>query len=153
MKLTGRAEPDLRPSCLETTETAPCVFACARRVQWQATFLDLLCNLLATLPAQPDLRMILVVGTQGALQDDPLFGTPVTNCKASFELPVSSHKEAGQSRPLRGRFSHHWVQTQQECINREEEVSSKKFTGQCWLQKVLNHLQADSSAGLDTQKC
>ena len=140
MKRIGQAESDLCPSCLETEETAPHIFACERRVQWQATFLDSLRKLLATLYTQPDLAMILMVGIQGALQDDPLFDMPTDNREASFELLVSSQNDIGWSHLLRGRFSHHWVQIQQHHIDHEDEISSKKFTGQRWLQKVLHHL-------------
>ena len=66
MERIGKAESDLCPSCLETIETAPHIFACERRVEWQATFLDSLRKLLATLYTQPDLQMILMVGIQGA---------------------------------------------------------------------------------------
>ena len=45
---------------------------------------------------QPDLQMILAVGIQGALQDDPLFDMPsTTNCQAGFELLVSSQNDIG----------------------------------------------------------
>ena len=73
MKYIGQAELDLCPSCLAAIETAPHIFACIHLVQWQVTFLDLLCKLLATLYTQPDLQMILMGGIQGALQNDPLF--------------------------------------------------------------------------------
>jgi hypothetical protein len=62
MKRIGQAKVDLCPSCLETTETAPHVFACERRIEWQVTFLDSLCKLLGSLRTQPDLQMILMVG-------------------------------------------------------------------------------------------
>ena len=81
-----------------------------------------------------------MVGIQVALQDDPLFDMPTTNREASFELMCSSQIDIGWSHLLRGRFSHHWVQIQQDHIDHEHEVSSKKSTGQRWLQKVLNHL-------------
>ena len=140
MKGIGGVESDLCPSCLQTTETAPHIFACEHRVQWQATFLDSLRKLLASLYTQLDLQCILMVGIQGALQDDPLFDVLTTNCEASFELLVSSECNIGWSHLLRGRFSHHWVQIQQDHIDHEHKVSSKKFTSQRWLQKVLNHL-------------
>jgi hypothetical protein len=41
---------------------------------------------------------------------------------------------------LCGRFSHHWVQLQQDNIDRNDEVSSLKFTGHRWPQKVLHHI-------------
>ena len=67
---------------------------------------------------------------------------PPTNQEASFELLVSSQNDIGWSHLLReGRFSNHWVQIQQDHIDHEPEVSFKKFTGQSWLQKVLNHLR------------
>jgi hypothetical protein len=140
MKRIKQAESDLCPSCLETIATAPHIFACPRRVQWQATFLDSLRKLLAELYTQPDLQMILMVGIQGALQDDPLFDMPTDNREASFAILVSSQNDIGWSHLLRGRFSHHWVQLQQDHIDSEDEVSSKKFTGQRWLKKVINHL-------------
>ena len=40
------------------------------------------------------------------------------------------------TRPL--HLSAHWIEIQQNHIDHEDEISSKKFTGQCWLQKVLN---------------
>ena len=92
------------------------------------------------LRAQPDLQMILMVGIQGALRDDPLFNMPTTNREVSFELLVSAQNDIGWDHLLRGRFSHHWVQIQQNHIDHEDEVSSKKFTGQRWLKQVLNHL-------------
>ena len=138
MKRIGQAESDLCPSCLETIETAPHIFACPRRVQWQATFLDSIRELLAELYTQPDLQMILMVGIQSALQDDPLFDMPTDNREASFEILVPSQNDIGWSHLLRGRFSHHWVQLQQDHIDREDEVSSKKFTGQRWLLKRLS---------------
>jgi len=142
MKRIGRAESDLCPSCLQTIETAPHIFACKHRVQWQATFLDSLRELLTLLYTQPDLPMILMVIIKGALQDDLLFGMPPTSQEASLELLVSSQNDIGWSHLLRGgRFSHHWVQIQQDHIDHEREVSFKKFTGQRWLQKVLNHLR------------
>ena len=89
------------------------IFACVHHVQWQATFLDSLHEMLASLYTQLDLQMILMVGIQGrALQDDPLFDMPTTNREASFELLVSSQNDIGWSHLLRGRFSHHWVQIQ-----------------------------------------
>ena len=135
MKRIGRAESDQCPSCLKTIETAPHIFTCARHVQWRvSTFLDSLRKLLATLYTQPDLQMILMVGIQGALQDAPIFCMPTNNREASFELLVSSQNDIGWSHLLRDRFCHHWVQIQQEHTNHEENVSSKKFTGQRWLQ-------------------
>jgi hypothetical protein len=110
MKRIGQAESDLCPSCLETEETAPHIFACERRVQWQATFLDSLRTLLAKLYTQPDLQMILMVGIQGALQNDPLFDMPTNHREPSFELLVSSQNDIGWAHLLRGRFRHHWVQ-------------------------------------------
>ena len=86
--------------------------------------------------------MILMVVIKGALQDDLLFDMPPTNQEASFELLVSSQNNIGWSHLLRGgRFSHQWVQIQQDHTDHEPEVSFKKFTGQRWLQKVLNHLR------------
>jgi hypothetical protein len=79
MRRMGRAESDLCPSCLATIETAPHIFACPKRVPWQVTFLDSLRKLLAKLHKQPDLQTILMVGIQGALQDDPLFDMPAPN--------------------------------------------------------------------------
>ena len=140
MQRIGKAESDLCPSCLETIETAPHIFACPARVQWQATFLDSLRELLAALYTQPDLQCILMVGVRGALQNDPLFDMPTTNREASFELLVSSQNDIGWDHLLRGRFSHHWVQIQQDHIDHDHEVSSKKFTGKRWLQQVINHI-------------
>ena len=74
----------------------------------------------------------MVVGIQGAVQYNPLFDMPTNNREVSFELLVVTL--------LRGRFTHHWVQIQQDYIVHEEQVSSKNFTGQHWLQKVRNHL-------------
>jgi hypothetical protein len=81
-----------------------------------------------------------MVGIQGALQDDPLFNMPTNIREPSFEMLVSSQNDVGWSHLLRGRFSHHWVQIQQDPIDREDEVSSKKLTGQRWLKQVLHHL-------------
>ena len=141
MRRVGQAESDLCPSCLESIETAPHIFACACHVQWQATFLDSLRQLLATLYTQPGLQMILIVGIQAALQDDPFYYMPTDNREANFKLLlVSSQNDIGWSHLLRGPFSHHWVQIQQDHLDQHEEVvSSKKFTGQR-LQKVLNLL-------------
>ena len=75
---------------------------------------------------------------QGALQNDPLFDMPTDNHEASFELLVSSLNDSGWSHLLQEHFSHHRVKIQQDNIDHEDEVSSKQFTGQCWLQKVLN---------------
>ena len=84
MKRTARAWPDLCPSCLETIETTPRIFTCERHLQrWQATFLDSLRKLLAMLRTQQDLQMILMVGIQGAAQDDPLFDMPTDNREGS----------------------------------------------------------------------
>jgi hypothetical protein len=130
VKRIGQAESDLRPSCLETIKTASHIFACEQRVEWQATFLTSLRKLLAKLCTQADLQMILMVGIQGALQDDPLFDMPTDNRERSFETSVSSQNDVGWSHLLRGRFSHHWVQPQQDHVDRKDEVSSKKFTGQ-----------------------
>jgi hypothetical protein len=41
---------------------------------------------------------------------------------------------------LRGRFSHHWAQLQQDRIDHDDKVSSLKFAGQRCLQKVLHHV-------------
>ena len=79
-------------------------------------------------------------GVRGALQNDPLFNMPTTNRKASFELLVSSQNGIGWDHLLRGRFSHHWVQIQQDHIDHDHKVSSKKFTGKRWLQQVINHI-------------
>ena len=111
-----------------------------RRVEWQAAFLDSLRELLAKLCTQPDLQMILVVGIQGAPRNDPFFDMPTTNREFSFELLASAQNDIGWDHLLRGRFSHHWVQTQQHHIDHEDEASSKKFTGQRWLKQVLHHL-------------
>jgi len=138
MTRLGKAESDLCPSCLATIETAPHIFACPLRVQWQATFLDSLRELLASLYTQPDLQCILMVGVRGALQNDPLFDMPTTNREPSFELLVSSQNDIGWDHLLKGRFSHHWVQIQQDHIDHEPDVSSKKFTGQRWLKQVIN---------------
>ena len=84
--------------------------------------------------------MILMGRIQGALQNDPLFDMPTDNHEASFELLVSSLNDSGWSHLLQEHFSHHRVKIQQDNIDHEDEVSSKQFTGQCWLQKVLHHL-------------
>ena len=63
-----------------------------------------------------------MVGIQGALQDDPLFDMPTTNREVSFELLVSSQNDMGWSHLLRGRFSRHWVQIQQDHMDHEHEV-------------------------------
>ena len=81
-----------------------------------------------------------MVGVRGALQNDPLFDMPTTNRKASFKLLVSSQNDIGWDHLLRGRFSPHWVQIQQDHIDHEHEGSSKKFTDKRWLQKVINHI-------------
>jgi hypothetical protein len=90
MKPIEQAESDLRPSCLATVETAPRIFACPKRVPWQVVFLDSLCKLLAKPRTQPELQMILMVGIQGALQDNPLFGTPTRNREPSLFKPLVS---------------------------------------------------------------
>ena len=103
--------------------------------------LDSLSDFLATLYIQSYLqKMILMVGIQGALQNDPIFDMPTDNCEGSFELLFSSQHDIGWSHLLRGRFSRHWIQIQQDHIDHEDEVSSKKFTGQHWLQDILNNL-------------
>jgi hypothetical protein len=133
VKCVGQAESDLCPSCLETIETAPHIFACEQRVEWQATFLNSLRKPLAKPCTQPDLQKILMVGIQGALQDDPFFDMHTNNREPSFEMLVSSQNDIGWSHLLRDRFSHHWVQLQQDHIDREDEVSSR-------LKKVSHHL-------------
>ena len=66
--------------------------------------------------------MILMVGIQGAPEDEPLFDTPTNNLEASFELLVSSQSDIGwPPLLLQGRFSHHWIQIQQDHIDHEEE--------------------------------
>ena len=85
--------------------------------------------------------MIPMVGIQGALQNDMLFDMPTDkNREACFELLVSFQNDIGWSHFLQGRVSHHWVQIQQDHIDHEDEVNSKKFTSQRWLQKVLKYL-------------
>ena len=44
--------------------------------------------------------MILMVGIQGALQDDPLFDMPTDNREASIEILVSSQNDIGWSHLL-----------------------------------------------------
>jgi hypothetical protein len=100
VKRIRQAESDLCPSCLETIETAPHMFGCEQCVEWQATFLTSLRKLLAKLCTQPDLQMILMVGIQGALQDDPLFDMPTDNREQSFETLVSSQNDIGWSHLL-----------------------------------------------------
>jgi hypothetical protein len=95
MKRMGRAESDLRPSCLATIETAPHIFACLKRLPWHVAFLDSLRKLLAKLRTQPDLQTILMLGIQGALQDDPLFDMPTRNREPNFALLVSSQNDIG----------------------------------------------------------
>jgi hypothetical protein len=112
MKRMGRAESDLCPSCLATIETAPHIFACPKRLPWHVAFLDSLRKLLAKLRTQPDLQTILMLGIQGALQDDPLFDMPTLNREPNFALLVSSQNDIGWSHLLRGRFSHYWVSLQ-----------------------------------------
>ena len=66
---------------------------------------------------------------------------PTKKRKACFKLLVSSQNDIGWSHLLRGRFSHNWVQIQQDHADPEEEISSQKFPGQLWLEKVLTHLR------------
>ena len=47
------------------------------------------------------------------------------------ELLVSSQNDVGWD---------HWVQIQQDHIDHEHDVSSKKFAGQRWLKEVINHI-------------
>jgi hypothetical protein len=89
MKRLGQVKSNLRPSCLET---APHIFTCERRVQWQAGFFYSLRKLLAKICTQPDLQTILVTGIQGALQDDPLFDMPTLSSqhlpRTTFDDPT-----------------------------------------------------------------
>jgi hypothetical protein len=140
MKRIGQAESDLCPSCLATEETAPHIFACVRRVQWQGEFIDSLRKLLTNICTQPDLQTILLLGISGALQDDPSLEMATDNREPTFEILVSSQNDIGWSQLLRGRFSHHWVQTQQAHIDAEDEIDSEKNSGQGWLKKVLHHI-------------
>ena len=140
MKRIGQAESDLCPSCLKTEETAPHIFACERRVEWQGTFIDSLRKLLATLHTQPDLKTILLLGISGALQDDPTLEMDTTNREPDFEILVSCQNDIGWSHLLRGCFSHHWVQIQQAHIDKDDEICSKTNSGSGWLKKVLHHI-------------
>jgi hypothetical protein len=83
--------------------------------------------------------MILLLGIQHALVNQD-YTVSRDNREASFEMLVDSQNDIGWTHLLRGRFSHHWVQLQQAHINSEDEISSKKFTGQRWLQKVINNI-------------
>jgi hypothetical protein len=65
---------------------------------------------------------------------------PSAHRDPSFRILVDSQNDIGWPQMLRGRFSHHWVQLQQDHIDHDDEVSSLKFTGQRWLQKVLHHV-------------
>ncbi len=140
MKRIGQAESDLCPSCLKTEETAPHIFACERRVEWQGTFIDSLRKLLATLHTQPDLKTILLLGISGALQDDPTLEMDTTNREPDFEILVYCQNDIGWSHLLRGCFSHHWVQIQQAHIDKDDEICSKTNSGSGWLKKVLHHI-------------
>ena len=144
MEHIAQGESDICLSCLETIETAPHIFACVHRVQWQATFLDSLREILATLYTQPDLQMILMAGTQGAFQNDPLFDMPTDkHDEACFDLlVVLSQNDIGWSHLLQGRFSH-------PARSRSNKTTSsimstrgapRKSPANHWLQKVLNHL-------------
>jgi hypothetical protein len=75
--------------------------------------------MLAKLCTQSDLQTILIVGIQGAPQDDPLFDMPTNNREPTFELLVSSQNDiVGWSCLLPGCFSPHLVQIQQDHIMR-----------------------------------
>ena len=65
---------------------------------------------------------------------------PTTNREATFELLVSSQNDIGLDHLLRGRFSHHWVQIEQNHIDHKHEVSTKNVTGKRWLQQVINRI-------------
>jgi hypothetical protein len=56
VKRIGQAKSGLCPSCPVTIKTAPHIFACEQRVEWQATFLASLRKLLAKPRTQPDLQ-------------------------------------------------------------------------------------------------
>jgi hypothetical protein len=79
MKCIGQAGSGSCLSCLEAVEAAPHTLACEQRVQGQASFLDLLHKPLAKLHTQPSLQTILMMGIQGALQNNPLFDMPTNN--------------------------------------------------------------------------
>jgi hypothetical protein len=107
MKRIGQAESDLCPSCLDTEETAPHIFACNRRcAQWQADFIKSLRKVLDNLNTQPDLKMILLLGISGALHNST-FELSTTEREARFEILVSSENDIGWYHLLRRRFSLH----------------------------------------------
>jgi hypothetical protein len=137
MKRIGQAESDLCPSCFATIETAPHIFTCERRVEWQASFIDSLRKLLQKLHTQPDLKTTLLLGIRAALTDSD-YVMPTEDKEACFARLVDSQNAIGWMQLLRGRFSLHWIQLQQAHIDQEEEISSKKFTGARWLKKVIN---------------
>jgi hypothetical protein len=116
------------------------VLACINRHTWRESYLDSLRKLLDKLKTQPDLKMIPLTGVAGALLD-PRDEMSTSNREPSFKLLVHSQNEIGWNHLLKGRFSHHWIQLQQAYINQDDTISSsKKFTDERWLHKILNHL-------------
>jgi hypothetical protein len=85
-------------------------FACPRRVQWQATFLDSLRELLAELYTQPDLQMILMVGIHKVpcrmtryLTCQPTTVKQASRSSYPLRTTLDSQSTTRRHRPLRGR--------------------------------------------------
>jgi hypothetical protein len=128
----------LCPSCFETIETDSHIFSCECRSQWRINFTNspqASGETTHTTRSQDDPSNRI----QGTLLDQN-FQLDPTNREARFELLANSQNEISWSHLLRGRLSHHWVQIQQVHINSDDDISSKKFIGEQWLRKVLNHL-------------
>jgi hypothetical protein len=52
-----------------------------------------------------------------------------TDHEARFAFLIDSQNDIGWTHLLRGHFSHHWTQIQQQHITLDDDISPKQLTG------------------------
>jgi hypothetical protein len=108
MHRIGRAESD---KC----QTHWHILSCPRRSLWRKELLHTLVDALIANNTQPDLALILLQGTRGALSNQH-FQINSNNREPAFCMLVKSQDRIGWQHILKGCFSHHWTQIQAQSL-------------------------------------
>jgi hypothetical protein len=134
-----RTETDQCPACLHLVETEWRILGCPARSVWRTNLLSTLTDVLHVNKTQPDLKMILLQGIRGALQN-PQFQMPASQREPHFQFLVTAQSQMGWDNLLTGRFSHHWLQCQQHHIYIDPDIDTAKQSSERWLKCILHHI-------------
>jgi hypothetical protein len=139
MQRIGRAESDKCPACLHIVENDWHILSCPRRSIWREELLSTLRDNLEHQHTQPDIALLLIQGIRGALSN-PLYQMNPNNREPRFRMLVNAQNRIGWQHILKGRFSHHWTQTQGRHIIDDPALDASKQTGDQWLKHTLHHI-------------